>query len=556
MAIFDIGTFEGDRSPSMTPWEALNHLGSANEVTSIEIDQGLTTADLDTRYPPGNVLRYGADPTGVLDSSAAFNLATRDDYHIPEETGIYDKNFNPEVIVPGGEYLLKSTVYVHKGQHLRGAGDGATRFNCDEFIDINAWVFVLGESSLSGAEQYDSGGLAPEISGIWTVGGPDNAGIITCGSAGVTIHNMFITTANNGVRMFSSDGRLTNVQIDLCHTGLIIGGHSHIISNILIYRTWTGIQTYSPNDTNCSDNIFSNIQFYYISQKGIIFNAGLTHMNNTFSNCQFSLNAQYVDFDAFIFMNCDGAKNTVFSDCLFTNMKGPAYKDFNNTGNETSFMDCIFEGNKSVPNYIQGTTAFAAAVGTGKALFQGCQFRHLLAAPVYVDGAAGQVSEITVRGGSVLDCATSYLVLIASGTPTYGSYVIVEGVTYEDQQKQSTSVTTNGWFVGSDSGQVLTGAGTGTRIKPYPCGRNSVYFVDTSTLAAQIFLPIAGSGVIPKHGDKLTFIDYSRNWFDNNVVFEYNDITINGGVVDLPVSTNGLTITFTYNSVTNDWITH
>lgn len=58
---------------------------------------------------PANVLDYGADPTGVADSTAAFVAAVAD---------------NLEVWVPEGDYVVTSAIQLRPGQHIFGANGG------------------------------------------------------------------------------------------------------------------------------------------------------------------------------------------------------------------------------------------------------------------------------------------------------------------------------------------------------------------------------------------------------------------------------------------------
>ena len=186
------------------------------------------TVPVNPEYPPGNVLRYGADPTGLTDCTAAFNLATRSGY---QSTGIYDENFAPLVEVPAGYYRIEGTVYVHKGQHIRGVGEGATRIRLESTAAYGDHIFRLGE----GSGGVDAGGLAPEISGMWFIGGPSANAVVYSSAAGASIHNLFMTSVGIGIYIIGTDVRVTNIQIDQCLTGMRVGGHSHNISNVLMY---------------------------------------------------------------------------------------------------------------------------------------------------------------------------------------------------------------------------------------------------------------------------------------------------------------------------------
>ena len=81
-----------------------------------------------------NVLDFGADPTGVLDSAPAFNRA------------IASRPFNNgEVYIPAGVYLLRDAVTLGASCVIRGAGRQLTLLKIDSTFNMSAQgVFVFG----------------------------------------------------------------------------------------------------------------------------------------------------------------------------------------------------------------------------------------------------------------------------------------------------------------------------------------------------------------------------------------------------------------------------
>jgi hypothetical protein len=75
--------------------------------TAVEIAAGVTPTNY--WYPPGNVLRYGADATGTADSTTAFNSAILTGYR---------------VIAPKGSYLV-TNVSVLSGTYIEGESSGS-----------------------------------------------------------------------------------------------------------------------------------------------------------------------------------------------------------------------------------------------------------------------------------------------------------------------------------------------------------------------------------------------------------------------------------------------
>lgn len=92
--------------------DAFNPIPSASSVgsslwpqTSDELGQGVTPTNYE--YPPGNVLRYGADNTGVTDSTSAIQDAI--------DSSLY-------VLIPEGTYLCQSALNLRTGSSIDGTG--------------------------------------------------------------------------------------------------------------------------------------------------------------------------------------------------------------------------------------------------------------------------------------------------------------------------------------------------------------------------------------------------------------------------------------------------
>lgn len=75
-----------------------------------------------------NVLDFGADPTGVADSTAAFNSAIAT---------------AKEVYIPAGHYLINNTITVNAGQRIRGAGTRATILTIGSTFNMSAQAVIV-----------------------------------------------------------------------------------------------------------------------------------------------------------------------------------------------------------------------------------------------------------------------------------------------------------------------------------------------------------------------------------------------------------------------------
>ena len=493
-----------------------------------------------------NVLDFGADPTGVADSTAAFNLATKAAY---QGTGIFDQNIPGGVFVPPGIYKISTTVFVHKGQHLFGAGEGASKIDASGMTAYAGPVFKLGYASTG---VVDVGGLPPEISELWVYGGPQSYAIVECAVNGYTIHNMFMTSPGVGLSLGGTDGRVSNIQIDQGLTGMRIDGHTHQINQVAIWNCNYGIFT---QGSSCVDIVFTNLALSYLQYGGIIFSAGVETTNLNFTACSFVMNEQFGTFSGYIITQANGASAS-FNSCDFSNMKGPVFLHQTGIDSVFTFNNCAFNGGRSLSAYSQSTTSYVASSKNESLYFNSCFFNGLKATPIQVDGGSA-IAKIYVKGGLFnSNAAGETLFGLGATAPEPNSVLSVTDCTFTNEGQAFPASFSNSWNLATDHWQVINGNGA-TTASVWPSGDKSQYFVNTSSLAASVRLPRSDSIGIAQahHGNQLTFTDYGRNWATNNVTFLRGDNTINGAASNLVANTNGQTITFTFNGFTNDWIT-
>ena len=316
---------------------------------------------------PANVLDYGADPTGATDSTLAFNKALNYDVVITDNA---QNNVRRTVIVPAGNYLIAGTVYIQKGMHLKGSGDGPARIT----IPVTSFAgptFLLGWGLYSGTPTQSGSGLPPSISDLCTEGGSTNTlGYVvdTGATAGVNVYNMFITTASSGVNINCGDLQMYNVVFDNCATSVVINTSSGSNRNVIdacdfYFSTGYGIlvtgYAYDTIVSNCNFN-FSKINDIYISPA----NSQLVK-NLNINNCTFSYNTQWgTNTGSIVFSPTSNSDFSVQS-CNFRNNPTHAIV-IGGANHKINLFDNIFEGLKTNSTYTQGTTSKVAyIVGSG-----------------------------------------------------------------------------------------------------------------------------------------------------------------------------------------------
>lgn len=137
-------------------------------------------------YLPGNVLRYGADPTGTLNSDAAFAAATAQASH----------SQGADITVPAGTFLIGSGIVVNApGVRIKGAGIGLSilkanannviilklcqqfdsaadlQINANGFTGVDGLVLAPANELLTNAVNFNS---YVDVERVWITNGCNN----------------------------------------------------------------------------------------------------------------------------------------------------------------------------------------------------------------------------------------------------------------------------------------------------------------------------------------------------------------------------------------------
>jgi hypothetical protein len=344
--------------------------------TTAEIAASITPSNYG--YPPYNVLRYGADPTGAADSTDAFNAATAASATHTGNDTIYKR----EVIVPGGAYKLGAgdkSVYVRKGQHLRGAGIGAT------YIDVTGTstnvnpIIVMGKNA-SGA---DPGGLFSEVSEMIFLGGPTAAAVVYTDQAGWSVHDIMFSSSGIGVQAGGGDGFISQCFFDEGLTGLLVSGQNHTIIGCAFYLMNNQIQV----NPDCFDVNIDSCQFEYPQNRSIFLADGATNIKNlSIRGCNFTMNQQYAGHIAYIGVRSVGADIFIGGGCTFRNGKAAAVSHETGVGNIIVMDGFLIDGNKTNPAYTQGTTSQGVVASNMDVTMRNGVLRNLTAQPITFAG--------------------------------------------------------------------------------------------------------------------------------------------------------------------------
>jgi hypothetical protein len=436
-----------------------------------------------------SVKDFGAVGDGVTDDTAAFNLATS-----ASETFIgFNDAFYREIYVPAGKYRINGLVYVRKGQHLRGAGMGASYLDFSNNVggvNTNTGGIVMGKNSAGVA---DPTGLPPEISEIFMIGGST---AIDCSASGASIHSCFFTFPITGISFSGSDLVVTNCIFDNGSTCVLLSGQNATFTNCVFYVG--NQQVYLVGNAN--DIVFDGCVFEY-PQVASIYLSGNENKNINITGSTFLMNSQYVTHEAFIYSAASADDSVYVSSCSFRNGKGPIYK---HTSGSTyaSFKACVIDGTKTVTSYTQSSTAFGIDAGGVAAVdVDGCTFKNMYDTVFKLNTA----SQVRIKNTDVDGSAAGVIAMSAAGGQLIVNDVAINGT-------GATPITFAG--TGSQSMRLNGVRFTGTG------GTYDITISGASALATVELYNIIGSNrqLFSYTGTTLFFADNLKNWFDSVVV--------------------------------------
>lgn len=347
--------------------------------TAREIAAGITPTKY--HFPEGNVLRYGADPSGIADSTNAFNQATFANFSPITAPSAYK-----DVYVPNGQYLITSTVYVPAGTILHGDGM-STYIDASSFLSTTADVFKLGWSLIAGVPIKDTiyltGGYPPEVYGLFVNGGPASASVVNINYPGAMCHDIWFSEP--GQACYLAGGYFYDCEVDGGLTGMTVGpGINQTVSNVRFFNQNTAVN-FDVGTDNIDTCIFSGCTIEYPKITGVVLGSGtVTVAGIQFVGCSFNNNPASTVTS---FANCINISNSntkmLIQDCAFNNwgqFNGSSPTGAIAVAGANAVVDiqgCVFDGAKTNPSYTLSTTAAGIVLTSGTVRMSANHFRNL-----------------------------------------------------------------------------------------------------------------------------------------------------------------------------------
>ena len=311
-----------------------------------------------------NVLDFGADPTGVADSTAAFNAA------------IASKPFNNgAVYIPAGVYKITDAVTLGAGCVIRGAGRQMTLIRVNTFNMSAPGVFVFGSDPAHPG--------TPTIKDLWIRFFQPN-------TAGMTRADLIQYPPAIYKAAASATGRpnLENLMISSAWVGIYLDNCAAYVDNIYMSAFSYGFQWSATTPTLDCCRV-SNVHFWsfdFISSSPL----GLLFMDGT-TNC-----AWFGRIDGLYLINFFSESSIITVDCGVS--PGGGYYFFTNIGLDGSAHLVINSNINLQIDSISNSRANTAVFTTPGVIINGG--RNAIDNS-YIASSSASIPMISVQGGGL-----------------------------------------------------------------------------------------------------------------------------------------------------------
>jgi hypothetical protein len=253
-----------------------------------------------------NVLDYGADPTGVADSTAAIQAAiAAATPTLPGNPWDLNGTAGGSVFIPKGKYKITATIFIPAWVNIKGAGKSATQLVASGNPGV---VVSMGRPGLASAN--------------------DPAQSFHCSLSGLTIFGSSLNTT--GLAIYASFWMMFDVEVTKCN-----------YDGIYLQTSYTGKAYNVYSFYNASTAGYAGIRMYGVSA-GIGAN-DIVFIGGSIGNCYDSVRIEQCNGAFFYGMSIQSSKRMGF------NLLGGAVG--------VTIRDCYFESNAE---QIAGSTIYGS----------------------------------------------------------------------------------------------------------------------------------------------------------------------------------------------------
>ena len=233
------------------------------------------------------------------------------------------------------------------------------------------------------------------------LGGAASEGFIYATIPGFQISTLFLTAVGMGIEIEAADGIVSDVEIDQCLTAIFVRNSQNLVfSNLNLYLANYGLSLAG----NSRDIAIVNATFCYTRYAAILLGDGARDITSvSVTGCIFTNNVPYDTFEGYIYSRASHS-DVLVTGCTFRNAPAYAIQQGAGTNLTLTIHGCVFDGQRTNPDYNQSLSPKGIRTGHGQFVVAGCTFRRIISDAISI--GPGLIT-LDVDGGVIEDVAGS-----------------------------------------------------------------------------------------------------------------------------------------------------
>lgn len=453
----------------------------------------------------------GSDATDeeITTNTEAFRRAMNS-YGLDTENSLYEPPTGRIIYVPSGVYRINSTLYLRKGDVLRGDGWTSTEIYStvpDTNTTISCLVMVGGyTNTVTEAYVSDDGGIPCIVEGIFFTGTGQFPAI--WGQCPEYLISKCWFSFSEGIRMDSSGGLVRDCVFDICQTGIRAVGNDtgddytdgklHFISDSDFFKCFhAAIVLRGVNHINIDncDIVYNKYGIYTESYPGATWNHRVK-----IHGCQF-VGSPTPGYQTDIFIYAPTPLNrSEISDCTFAYAKDYAivFEDTQNAG-------IVIQNNQFWDSQNTTIRIFPGPTSSDAYIIRDNRFQGSLGPAIFTQAAT------TILDNNFMNYNTGF----SWSYPTNAPILVLTNNARVERNTSRVSGTPVVWFKDNTSGHYSRDNIANHTIDSYSAGTNTIYM-------------IGERGTQPSNNEASVIVNtfYSGSVYSTNHIYNYPFIRV------------------------------